>query len=367
MSGPTELRKKQKSASAVTVGAFSSMMQRFFPDGSAQPKALAVGVSGGPDSMALCYLLSHWAEQQKNPPELYALTVDHGLRPESAQEAQKVQETVSGWAHVSHRTLVWHKEKAVASRVQEQARSARYGLMASEMKARGINDLFLAHHKDDQAETFLFRLAKGSGLDGLAGMASQKIYKTGAGDEIRFCRPFLESVSKDDLICTCVDNDIPFVDDISNKALKFARVRLRQSQEILSAEGLTPGRLSRTAGRLARARSALEEISSKAYVDATLEKNTKQIVLTSSAVFSYPEEVVLRILLLAMAELKMEAEKDRADDTYASSYGPRLERVEKLCADLLKPNPFRTRTLGRVKFERKDKRGIIVLSLEVQK
>lgn len=253
----------------------------------------------------------------------------------------------------------------MATRVQEQARKARYALMAGYMAERGIQRLFLAHHTDDQAETLLFRLAKGSGLDGLAGMAPVQNFRTEAGKEIILCRPFLEDFGKADLIRTCVDNVIPFVDDPSNEAVRFARARLRRSYDVLAEEGLTKARILRLAQRLARARNALGEISAKAYSEAVLEKNTKQIVLRKNVVFLQPEEIVLRVILLAMEELQRCSVPGGRGDTY----GPRLARVEKLCIDLLRPGRFRTRTLGGIKFERRDEKGkeaVLILTLEHQ-
>jgi tRNA(Ile)-lysidine synthase len=145
---------------------------------------VAAGVSGGPDSMAMLWLLSHWAVERDI--FIRAYTVDHGLRRESADEARTIGAWVKDWPNVMHEVLVWEGEKP-GSRILEEARSKRYALMAAAMKAQGAGYLFIAHHRDDQAETFLIRLAKGSGLDGLVACAPCKKWRV----ESRFCVPCL--------------------------------------------------------------------------------------------------------------------------------------------------------------------------------
>lgn len=314
-------------------------------------RGLAVGVSGGPDSMALCFLLSRWLSGQALSKKLsiHALTVDHGLRLESAKEAKQVRAWVKGWPGAVHKILTWdHGGEVVDSRIQEEARAARYGLMWAELRRLGIGRLFLAHHLDDQAETVLFRLAHGSGLDGLCGMAARQEF----GHGMTLCRPFLD-FSKADLIATCTHYKVPFLVDPSNSAEAFARVRLRGSMAALEREGLTPERLSVTAKRLARARAALEEMAERALKNTIIENNPDRIVLSYSKLREEPGEIGLRVLLSVMATLVPPA-----------PYGPRLERVEALFEDLMKPERFRKRTLNGTIFERNDREGAVILSLE---
>ncbi len=314
-------------------------------------RGLAVGVSGGPDSMALCFLLSRWLSDQGPSKKLaiHALTVDHGLRAESAKEAKQVKAWVKGWPGVVHKILTWdHEGESVDSRIQEEARTARYGLMWAEVRAHGLGHLFLAHHRDDQAETVLFRLAHGSGLDGLCGMAERQAFGSG----LTLCRPFLD-FSKADLVATCKHYKVPFLVDPSNSAEAFARVRLRGSMTVLEREGLTPARLSVTAKRLARARAALDELAARTLQEAIIENKPDRIVLSYSSLRAMPDEIGLRVVLSVMAML-----------VPPIPYGPRLERVEALFDDLMKPERFRKRTLNGTIFERKDRDGTVILSLE---
>ncbi|WP_081991868.1 tRNA lysidine(34) synthetase TilS, partial [Inquilinus limosus] len=132
-----------------------------------RPLRLAVAVSGGPDSMALSLLAARWVRQRGG--QILALTVDHRLRPDSTAEAAATGASLTRH-DIPHRILTWSDAPARAS--QDQARRARYGLLGQACREVGIRDLAVAHHREDQAETVLLRLARGSGVDGLAGMAA---------------------------------------------------------------------------------------------------------------------------------------------------------------------------------------------------
>ena len=365
---------------------FSLTMDSLFEDIVSGNRDVAVAVSGGADSMALCFLLSGYFSRNaanndnnvnigsdannddNNKVKIHALTVDHGLRHEAADEALHVAEQLSSLSNVKHSVLKWgHENEIPESRIQELARRARYDLMAEYMKDHALSHLFLAHHLDDQAETFLFRLSKGSGLDGLASMlprqnfckSSDSVHRSdniGTGQYFELCRPLLNT-PKAELITYCDQHKIPYIDDPSNDSHSFARVRIRKSIPSLAKEGLTPKRLAVTAKRMARARKALDEISAHAFEDILKEKETGQIVFDSSRFMELPEEVGLRVLLLAMRKIA-------AESGIAGEYGPRLEKVESIITDLMKLPPFRKRTLYGMVFERNDKQGRLIICLE---
>lgn len=326
------------------LGDFTKILERGFPFILGECPRVAVAVSGGPDSMALCALLARWADA--HGVEVHALTVDHGLREGSAEEARQVGADLADFSCVQHHILTW--ENPSARRVQEEARKARYALMAEYCAAQRIGTLFLAHHRDDQAETVLFRLAKGSGLDGLCGMREVYDYS----DDLKLCRPLL-GVSKDDLIAVCETLGVSYVDDPSNESEDYARVRLRKSRAVLEDEGLTAKRLVVSAKRLVRARDALDEMAEKAYIDAIQEKNTKQVVFKTKSLLGWPEEIMLRAVIKAMQGLRPGRE-----------YAPRMEKIEDLVFDLIHEEVFRKRTLGGVIIERDDKDGVIKLVCE---
>ena len=131
-------------------------------------RAVVLAVSGGPDSTALALLAKQWRTVHPRGPKLFIATVDHGLRASSVEEAKAVKR-LSRRLRLPHETLVWSGEKP-GSGIQEAARLARYALLADHARAKGASAIAVAHTLDDQAETVLFRLARGSGLAGLSAM-----------------------------------------------------------------------------------------------------------------------------------------------------------------------------------------------------
>ena len=181
--------------------------------------ALAVAVSGGPDSLALALLAADWAAKRAGRAE--ALIVDHRLRPESAREARQVRRWLK--AHdIPSRVLVWEGPRPM-SRIQASARDARYELLTEHCRRRGLLHLLIGHQRDDQAETVLMRQASGSGPDGLAGMA---ILVERAG--VRLLRPML-NIPRAQLVAHLDRLRQAFVDDPSNRDGRYLRPRLRQA------------------------------------------------------------------------------------------------------------------------------------------
>jgi len=191
---------------------------------------LAIAVSGGADSLALMLLTQAYAKEKGR--RIIALTVDHGLRPTSKEEAQQVQK----WAQeqrIEHVILTWEGNKP-ASHLQEKARTARYLLLTEWCKNNDVSTLLLGHHREDQEETFWLRLTCGSGLEGLTGMKQQTIR-----EGITVLRPLL-GFSKERLKATVCAENQPWLDDPSNQSKKFFRGRFRT---FMNTEGLTPSRL----------------------------------------------------------------------------------------------------------------------------
>lgn len=247
---------------AVTGSAFAERMALFAPFES--HPTLAVAVSGGADSMALCLLAHHWAVAQKG--NIIALTVDHGLRASSATEAKQV----GAWLKkrgIAHHILTLPKGTIDATQnMQASARDARYEALSEWCHAQGILHLITAHHLDDQAETFLIRLARGSGVDGLSGMSAQKELK-----HVQLLRPLL-NIPKSQLVAYLAQQKQDFIEDPSNVSDAHTRNRIRKLMPLLEEEGLSADRLVRTAQSLALSRIALEE-------------QTAQLLATSTHVF----------------------------------------------------------------------------------
>jgi tRNA(Ile)-lysidine synthase len=260
----------------------------------ADPTKLLLAVSGGPDSMALLHLATRWRAARQAGPALLAATVDHGLRPDSAREASAVHCFALGRG-VPHRTLCWRGEKPQTG-LQEAAREARYALLAEAAREAGASHILTAHTRDDQAETVLFRLARGSGLAGLAGMAPATRL-----DELVLARPLLD-VPKARLIATLRAAGVRFFEDPSNQDPRFARARLRALMPALAAEGLDAARLARIAQRLRRADAALEAATTAALARLSIGGDSTAIAIDAEAFAQLPAEVALRILHHAIAQ-----------------------------------------------------------------
>lgn len=179
---------------------------------------IAVAVSGGRDSLCLALLAGEWARDRDG--KLVALIVDHGLRAEAAHEAQATTRTLA--AHgIESVVLRWRGTKR-ASGLQVAAREARYRLLGEACRERGILHLLVAHHADDQTETIAMRAARGSGPDGLAGMAA--LIET---PDVRLLRPLLP-VARERLTATLMERGVAWIDDPSNVDQRFERARLRR-------------------------------------------------------------------------------------------------------------------------------------------
>jgi tRNA(Ile)-lysidine synthase len=244
-------------------GAISAAEGRAFFDQFTRYPSLILAVSGGPDSTALMVLLARWRRALKRGPKLIAVTIDHGLRPEAKQEALAVKKLARS-LRIEHQTLRWTGRKPKTG-IQEAARAARYRLLGRVARKAGGAPVLTAHTQDDQAETVLFRMMRGSGVAGLAGMRAGALIPgfEGARPEehpkLELFRPFLW-VPKVRLIATLKVENIPYAEDPSNRDPRFARPRLRELMPQLAAEGLTADRLAKLAWRVGRIEWALCDV-----------------------------------------------------------------------------------------------------------
>ncbi len=251
-----------------------------------EARTLLVAASGGPDSTALLAMAAEWAARRGT--RIAATTVDHGLRPESAAEAAAVA-ALSAKLGVPHKTLLWSGPKP-KSRVQERAREARYRLMIEHARAIGADAIATAHHADDQAETVLFRLMRGSGVAGIAG-----IERLSTRDGITIARPLL-GLAKSDLVDFCRWRGLAYLDDPSNADPRYARTRLRALIARLGEDGLDAESLVRLARRAAEADAALAHMT--AIVEAKLGADGP---IDASVLFSEPVAIVQRVLARRIA------------------------------------------------------------------
>jgi tRNA(Ile)-lysidine synthase len=239
---------------------------------------LALAVSGGADSMALMHMAARWAARDDVRAawadgvryHVTVLTVDHGLRAAAADEAAFVAREAAA-VGLPCQVLRWEGEKP-ATGIQDAARHARRNLMLDALRAEHAclpararqRSLVMAHHQEDQAETLIMRLARGSGLDGLCGMRAHDMVTREATSErphsycVALLRPLL-GVPKARLVSTLQAQGARWIEDPSNEDERFERVRVRKMMPLLADLGLTAERIALSARRLRDADMALTE------------------------------------------------------------------------------------------------------------
>lgn len=322
-------------AAALSDEEFAARLDRLGPYERA-PR-LAVAVSGGADSVALALLADAWARRRGGA--IAALTVDHRLRPESAAEARQVGQWLA-IRGIAHQTLVWTGPHP-RSDIQAAARAARYRLLEDWCAQHRCLHLLTAHHLEDRAETFWLRLARGSGLDGLAGIS--------AVTERAWCRvlrPLLD-VPPERLRARLRREGQAWIEDPSNGNTEFGRVRVRQARASLAAEGLSAARLQETLRHLGRARQALEAGTSELLGSAVSLHAAGFAWVETEAIRRAEPELGLRALAAVLAAIG------------GTDYPPRLDRLERLHEALGRDDLERGRTLGRCRLVRTGARLLV--------
>ena len=291
---------------ALSASEFSRLMARAAPF-EPSPR-IAVGVSGGADSLALMLLVDGWARRRGGA--AVALTVDHRLRRGSGPEAREVGRILARHG-IRHHVLTRHGP-APGSNIQAAARAARYALLGDWCRGRGVLHLALAHHLEDQAETLLLRLGRGSGADGLACMPV-----VAERHDVRLIRPCI-AVPRARLRAVLRTRRVAWIEDPSNRDASFARVRVRAALPALAVQGLHAERLAMTAGNMGRARAALEQHTAGLLARAATVHPTGYCLLDAAALAMAPRDVSLRALSRVLMCIG------------GNVYPPRLNRLERL-------------------------------------
>lgn len=290
---------------------FAAAMAHVLAQGAPWPGAVAV--SGGGDSLALMLLLKDWAAHAARPQPV-VLTVDHGLVPHSARVAAATRRTARRHGLKAH-MLVWSGTKP-SSDIEGAARAARYALLGAWCARHDVAGLYVAHTLEDQAETVLLRLARGSGLDGLAAMRPVASFPAPGFERLRVVRPLL-GFERAALRRVLEVRGEAWHEDPMNADERFARVRIRRAWPELEALGLVPARIAATAQHLARARDALEE-ATREFLDGACRFDRDRILIDGARLAEAPPEIGLRALAHILARLSGEA------------YRPRFERLQRL-------------------------------------
>ncbi len=280
----------------------AALMKAALPPG--RINRLGVAVSGGGDSMALLHLARGWA--RAGGASVSAATVDHGLRPAARAEAAMVAEVCEGMG-VAHRTLTWSGWDG-SGNLQDKARRARYRLLADWALDEGLDAVALAHTADDQAETFVMRLARGAGVDGLSAMAARR--RAGGVDWVR---PLL-GAGREELRDYLRAGGHGWVEDPSNADPRFLRVQVRQVIEALAPLGIDAAALLATTQRLGEAREALE-LAAQAAARRIAVVEAGDVVMAREGLLALPAELKRRLLSHALSWVA------------SADYGPRHESL----------------------------------------
>ena len=290
---------------------------------------IAVAISGGPDSLALCFLASCYKFKSDAKIELLYYLVDHGLRNNSYSEAISVKNILKS-KKLDLKILKWKGKKPI-SNLQSLARKKRYELLFKECKKSNIETIITGHHQEDLYETFFSRLLRGSGTEGLSSFSKTENFLIFNNKKIKVARPLL-NLTKEDLVY--ISNVVFkfYVKDPSNNMENFQRVRIRKLISGLKNEGLNFHKLSLSIKNLASSNNAINAI-----VNYNITKNvsllSKKKYLINSQFFLMPEEIIFRSLSVLFKKINQK------------SYPPRGKKTISLISDLSKKKHIKA-TLG---------------------
>ena len=274
-------------------------------------KKIAVAVSGGSDSMALCLLINAWA--QNNQCTVVALTVNHNLRENSLEEAKTVQTWMKD-KNIEHHILTW-EHGPITTGIQKKARQARYELLTNFCNQNNIQTICTAHHGADQLETFLMRLSKGSGLEGLSVMKECSVW-----NNVTIARPlllmqpdilkeYLQSVSQD------------YIQDPSNNNLKFERIQWRSFLNNMKEQGLLMQQFPQSLERLQSVNS---------FIDETIEDAWNDVVSLTPASATLAIVPLLQLHECIATKIIARILQHVSGKTYAAAYDKMLDIFQQL-------------------------------------
>ena len=305
---------------------------------------IAIAVSGGVDSMVLMNLAKE--SDSLNDKNVFILVVDHGLRAESKQEAKFVKNEAKKLGFPT-RILKWKGSKP-NKRIQEEARNKRYSLLINFCRENNINNLYLAHHLDDQIETFLFRMFRGSGLQGLTSFSSS--YERNG---LTLIRPLIDT-PKSELISYARRKKINWVEDPSNENQKYDRVKLRKVLPLIYKEGFDKKVFLKSVKKLRLANQALDQITKEFVLQYVIINKNISVFINQELFLTAPEDVQLRVLQNTIRIFSGER-----------YYSPNYLKILNLMNWARNDNDISAKTLGGTIFRKR--KGGLILYKEVKK
>lgn len=273
-------------------------------DSLAINQKIALAISGGSDSMAMLIATNKLLKKT----DFVAITVDHNLRDGSASETQKVKKWCKELA-IEHVILKWDNPSKEGN-LQANARNARYLLMSNYCNSNNIKYLFVAHNINDQAETVLMRMLRGSGVDGLSSISSKSfIYN------INIVRPFL-NIFNDELKQFLIENKQEWIEDPSNNNDDFQRVGIRQIIDKYHDKNTIINRLTETANHMRRASSYINHKIADDLKSCTIFHQQAYVILKKRNFIQLHPEAQIRILSKILTALSSYPKQIRFEKLY---------------------------------------------------
>ena len=309
---------------------------------SVKRNAFLVAVSGGPDSLALSALSHTYLTEKKN--KVFFVLVDHGIRVNSSKEAKNVKNLLKKKG-INLRIL--KNKKKIVKNVQSHAREIRYQLLLNFCKKYKIKFIMTGHHRDDQIETFLIRLSRGSGIQGLSSMRKiSSLSKT-----TKLFRPLLDE-KKEDLISLAKHYFGKIFKDPSNTNQKYLRTKIRNLIKQFKKSGIKPDRIINSINNLASTRDTLN------FYIQRIEKNC--IIKKNNTI-----SINLKIFLLENSEIQLKIFSNCIKKVSKNYYPPRAKKVLNLLSRV-RSNESLKATLGGCIIIR-GKKNLIISKEELKK
>ena len=283
-------------------------------------RRIALAVSGGRDSLALMFLINKWLKNNKLEKDVVVLTVNHQLREESNAECAEVALIAQGYGF-HHKILIWHHENIKTS-IQERARNARYALMINYLKENSIDTLVTGHTLDDKIETFLMRLSKGSGLEGLKSIQTSRNL-----NGINLFRPLL-IMTRDQTTKILLSENIGWIDDPTNDDEKYERIQIRNNISTLEKFNISKEMLQLTLNRLGRAHEVISNVTEKALREVLHFDSLGYVSLDYDILKAYPYEIIIKVFEKALI--------------YVNGKRVSLQSLERVCSEVIQTRKPKT-------------------------
>ena len=297
---------------------------------SLNKKKYLVAVSGGPDSLALVALTKAYTYNKKS--KFYYVLVDHNIRKKSHQEAKKVKNLLK---KNKINLKIFKNKKKISKNIQAEARNVRYDILLDYCKKYKIKTLITAHNLEDQVETFLIRLSRGSGLKGLSSMKML----TNINSQVSLFRPLLD-IKKQFLIKISKNSFGKYFKDPSNNNIKFLRTKVRNLKKPLEKSGIKYEQIFRSIQNLSLSKTTLDGYLTKTFKEL-IKKSNREILINFKKYKDLNNDMKIALINQSIKKLKK------------NYYDIRSKKVENLIDNLDKKN-FKKSTLGGCIFFKKD-------------